>query len=78
MGERRRFTRSAAMQYISLAEGLPEVSRLCCGTQQFSGTEASPDVTWGWMEQPVASEIVATAFDAGINFYDCAQAVRRS
>jgi hypothetical protein len=40
------------MQYIRLAEGLePAVSRLCCGTQQFSGTPAEPDVTWGWMEQ---------------------------
>ena len=50
------------------------VSRVCLGTMQFSGSSEASDATWGAMDQATVQETVQAALDAGINFFDCAEA----
>lgn len=52
------------------------VSRVCLGTQQFSGSTelGRHDVSWGAMSQDTVDAIVVAALDLGINFFDCAEA----
>jgi aryl-alcohol dehydrogenase-like predicted oxidoreductase len=59
------------MRYNQLGHTGLTVSELCLGTMTFGSTEGR----WaalGQLDQPTADEIVKTAFDAGINFFDTA------
>ena len=53
-----------------------DVSVLCLGTWAFAGTAEKPDATHGFIDggQPAIEEIVATALECGINFFDTAEA----
>lgn len=51
-----------------------EVSRVCLGTWQFSGTSDKKDVTWGAVEEAQAEATIHAALKAGINFFDTAEA----
>eukprot|EP00005_Dracoamoeba_jomungandri_P002947 CAMPEP_0174255228 /NCGR_PEP_ID=MMETSP0439-20130205/4563_1 /TAXON_ID=0 /ORGANISM="Stereomyxa ramosa, Strain Chinc5" /LENGTH=342 /DNA_ID=CAMNT_0015337307 /DNA_START=1 /DNA_END=1026 /DNA_ORIENTATION=- len=62
------------MEYITLPQTDLRVSRICLGTWQFSG---KGDNTWDEIPQDTANEIVQTALDNGINFFDTAEAYGR-
>jgi aryl-alcohol dehydrogenase-like predicted oxidoreductase len=53
-----------------------DVSVLCLGTWSFGGTPEKPDATHGFIDggQPAINAIVAAALEAGINFFDTAEA----
>ena len=62
------------MEKITLAGTDLVVSRVCLGTMQFSGSSDASDATWGSCEQAQVDETVRAALDAGISFFDCAEA----
>jgi aryl-alcohol dehydrogenase-like predicted oxidoreductase len=55
------------VRYIQLGRSGLNVSRICLGTWQFGGD-------WGSIERDEAVAAVRTALEAGINFFDTAQA----
>lgn len=67
---------SAATARVTLPGTDLSVSRVCLGTMQFAGSEelGKEDVTWGKTNQQTVNETVVAALDAGINFFDCAEA----
>jgi len=60
------------MDYRKLGNSGLLVSELCLGTQTFGGVGAWQ--TFGRQDQSEADRLVAQAFDAGINFFDTAEA----
>jgi aryl-alcohol dehydrogenase-like predicted oxidoreductase len=60
------------MQYLPLGNTGLYISRICLGTMTFSGQgDAFSDIIGG-TGQELADKMVATAFDAGVNFFDTA------
>ena len=60
------------MQYLSLGETGLYVSRLCLGTMTFNEPGSVHGDIIGATGQKLANEMVSTALDAGINFFDTA------
>lgn len=60
------------MQYQQLGNTGTFVSRLCLGTMTFGSGKVAPWDHIGNSSQKEANQIVATALDAGINFFDTA------
>src|SRR5450432_1884197 len=61
------------MKYKLLGKTGLKVSELCLGTMTFGGREVI-----GNLGQPEANDLVARALDAGINFFDTADAYSRT
>ena len=69
----------APMEYTTLAGTDLRVSRICLGTMQFAGSSEgnalnAADITWGSVPQSEVNAAVEGALDAGINFFDTAEA----
>jgi len=60
------------MDYTRLGHSGLQVSRLCFGAMTFGDARGLPGITG--VDQALAAEMVAAALDAGINFFDTADA----
>jgi myo-inositol catabolism protein IolS len=64
------------MEYTTIPNTDLNVSRICLGTMQFAGSVegGTSDVTWGSIDQATVNATVQAALDAGVNFFDGAEA----